>query len=64
MSINGVVQTNRKLGDSMDSPVNPLSGDFSHYDFIWEKDNNILIEQTTPTPLFVIGAILEVTVND
>ncbi len=64
LSINGVVQTNRKLGDSMDSPVNPLSGDFSHYDFIWEKDNNILIEQTTPTPLFVIGAILEVTVND
>lgn len=64
LQINGVEQSNRKLGDLLDTPVNPLSGDFVHYDFRWDKNNNILIEQPAAAPLFVIGAILEVTVND
>ena len=64
LRINGVEQSNRKLGDALDTPVTPLSGDFSHYDFKWSKDNNLLIEQPNAAQLFVTGAVLEVTVND
>ena len=64
LTINGVEQSNRKLGDLMDTPVEPLSGSYEVYNFDWSKDLNMLIQQPNAAPLFILGAVLECTVND
>lgn len=62
-NINGVELPFRNVGAPLDTPVPIFTGDKRVKSLGWRSPNNILITSTTPTPLTVLGVIIEAAVN-
>lgn len=53
-----------RVGDPMDTPPEPFTGDKSVAATGWRSPINIKIEQVLPKPFTLLGVILHLTIND
>lgn len=61
--INGVVIPFRTTLNNLDTGIQPFTGDKKVKSLGWRAPNNILLTSDTPTPLTVLGVIIEAQVN-
>lgn len=61
--INGVVIPFRNVGDLMDTPTLPFTGDKRVKSIGWRSPNNIAITSSAPTPFTVLGVVITALVN-
>lgn len=63
LNINGVAIPFRNVGEDLNTPVLPFTGDKRVKSLGWRSPSNIVFTSTTPTPFTLLGVILEAAVN-
>jgi len=62
--VNGVEHAVFSFGTSTDTAPELFTGDLTFGNFGWNRDVNIRIEQTLPSPFTLLGVVSKVIVND